>query len=1088
MKQSKFLLILLTFVLMSMESFAQFSGIVGTVTDESGEPVIGATIVEKGNPQNATITNIDGQFAMKVVAGKSVLVVSFIGYSTQEVTAKNEMTIVLKEDQALLDEVVVVGYGVQKKSVVTASIAKVTADDLAGKGAVRMDNALKGLAAGVNVTSNSGQPGEGSRIRVRGTGTINNSDPLYIVDGMPITGGLDIVNPNDIESIEVLKDAASGAIYGARAANGVILVTTKKGKIGKTQVNYNFSYGWQSAWKRRDVTSAKDYAILQNEYALASGSAPKFDPMNLVDSNGNPIKGFGTDWQDLVFNDNAPVMNHDVTISGATEKMNYYLSLGYFTQDGIVGGDKGQSNYDKLTLRSNTLYNILDAENERNFLNKVDLNVNVSYIRTHSTGIGTNSEYGSVLGSALYLAPTLAPVALGDVAAGMHAAYDAVDENGVPKYDLPADANGNPYTIPGYFGTYQEMNNPLAMLSLNPTKNWSHHFMAKFGFDVQLWDNLKYHFNYNADFSFWGNEGATLSRYRLSGNNQAEHTSASMYKAQNSQWQIENTLTYDKQFGKHSIGVVLGQSALKYKGDDLSGWKWNVINTEKPYLNYTNPLLEYSYEDATLSNGDALHYMTGVQVPYGVGGGIWTQHRLASYFGRVSYNYDERYMVQATIRRDGSSRFGPNNKWGTFPSFSLGWNVMNEKFMEKNRDWMNNLKVRFSWGKNGNEEIGDFAYTTMTAMGNNVILGTNPVKHSGSKATRVANPDLKWEESEQTDFGLDFGFFNNKLTFTVDYFIKKTNGMIIEMPIPSYVGETKPLGNVGDMENKGVEFELGYKFNIADAHFSIKANASYLKNTLKNLGNDTGFQNYDTVQGISGGGTRAENGKPFPFFYGYKTAGIFQNWDEVNAYTWTNPETGATNLIQPNAQPGDVRFADLNGDGVINDDDRTDIGNGTPDWTFGLNLNADWKGFDFNAFFQGVSGADVFDATYRTDVFSGNYPTWMLGRWTGEGTSNKYPRMGANTNNNWNMSDLYVYDGSYLRLKNISLGYTIPQSITKKAGISRFRVYVMAENLFTWTKYQGFDPEIGSGGTSLGIDKGVYPQARTWTIGFNLSL
>ena len=1064
MKKLRHVLLLLMAFTAFTTANAQKLNVKGTVVDSQGEAVIGATVKEKGT-QNGTVTDFDGQFTLQVESGATIAF-SYVGYVAQEVKATPTMRVVMKDDSQMLQDVVVVGYGVQKKSVVTASIAKVTADDLAGKGAVRMDNALKGLAAGVNVTSNSGQPGEGSRIRVRGTGTINNSDPLYIVDGMPITGGLDIVNPNDIESIEVLKDAASGAIYGARAANGVILVTTKKGKLGKTQVNYNFSYGWQKAWKRRDVTSATEYAVLQNEYALAGGSAPKFDPLHLTDSNGDAISGFGTNWQDLVFNDNAPVMNHDVTISGASEKVNYYLSMGYFKQDGIVGGNYGQSNYDKLTLRSNTTYNVLDAEKERNFLNKIDLNVNVSYIRTHSTGIGTNSEYGSVLGSALYLAPTLAPIAKGDVATGMRTAYE---QGG--KYQLPADEYGNPYTIPGYFGTYQEMNNPLAMLSLNPTKNWSHHFMAKFGFDVQLWDNLKYHFNYNADFSFWGNEGATLTKYRLSGNNQAEHTSVSMYKAQNTQWQIENTLTYDKQIGKHNIAVVLGQSALKYKGDDLSGWKWNIINNDKPYLNYTNPIMEWNEDH------------TDVQVPYGVGGGIWTEHHLASYFGRVSYNYDERYLLQATIRRDGSSRFGPNNKWGTFPSFSLGWNVTNEPFFQKAKEAakLSNLKVRFSWGKNGNEQIGDFAYTVLTAMGNNVLFGNPVTKQSGSKATAIANPDLKWEESEQTDFGIDLGFFNNKLTFTVDYFIKKTNGMIIAMPIPSYVGENKPLGNVGDMENKGIEFELGYKFNIADAHFAIKGNASYLKNTLKNLGNDTGFLNLDGVQGISGGGTRAENGKPFPFFYGYKTNGIFQTWDEVNAYTKDG------NLIQPNAQPGDVRFADLNGDGKIDDNDRTDIGNGTPDWTFGLNLNADWKGFDFNLFLQGVSGADIFDATYRTDVFSGNYPTWILDRWTGPNTSNKVPRIGANTNNNWNMSDMYVFDGSYLRLKNISLGYTIPQHITQLAGISRFRVYVMAENLFTWTKYHGFDPEIGNGGTSLGIDKGIYPQARTWTVGFNLS-
>ncbi len=1065
---------LLTFFV-SMAASAQKQDFSGTVVDASGEPVIGASVMQKGTSVG-TITDLDGRFTISANPG-SVLVFSFVGYQTEEVVASQGMRVVLKEDSQMLDDVVVIGYGVQKKSVVTASIAKVSSEDLAGKAPVRMDNALKGLAAGVNVTSNSGQPGEGSRIRIRGNNSINSSsDPLYIVDGMPIEGGLDFVNPNDIESIEVLKDAASGAIYGARAANGVVLVTTKKGRLGKAEINYNFNMGWQSAWKKRDVTSAMDYAVLQNEKYVNGGYAPLFvDPYQLTDSNGQPIVGAGTDWQGLVFNDNAPVVNHDVTISGASEKVNYYLSMGYFTQEGIVGGNYGQSNYDRLTLRSNTMYNVWDTSKERSFLNRLDLNVNVAYMRTHATGIGTNSEYGSVLGSALYMSPLLAPTAVNwtDAQGVKHNVADDLLAN-FASYDLPCDENGNPYTIPGSFGTYQEMNNPLAMMTLNPTRSWSHKVVPSFKIDLQLWDNLKYHFSYSADLAFYGNSGGTTSLYYLSANNRAEHTSASVYKGNNVTWQIENTLTYDKEFGKHSLGVVLGQSALKFKGDELNGWRWGLVNVNKPYINYTNGVIEYSKDDA----GN----ITGATVPYGVGGSVYTQHRMSSLFGRVSYNYDERYMLQATIRRDGSSRFGTNNRYGTFPSASVGWNIMNEQFMLSTRDWLSNLKLRASWGKNGNDWIGDFAYTTLTQMGNNVFFGKIAQKNVGSKADKTANPDLKWEESEQTDIGLDFGFFNNALTFTVDYFIKKTNGMIITMPIPSYVGETKPLGNAGDMENKGWEFELGYKWHIADARFQVKANASYLKNTLKNLGNDTGFLSLDGVQGISGGGTRAENGQPFPFFYGYKTDGIFQTMADVEAY-----KNAAGAMIQPSARPGDVRFVDVNGDGRITDEDRTNIGNGTPSWTFGLNFNAEWKGFDFNAFFQGVSGADVFDATYRTDVFSGNYPTWMLGRWTGPGTSNKYPRLSLGDAINWQMSDLYVCDASYLRLKNISLGYTLPRQLTRQIMIERLRVYVMADNLITWTKYWGFDPEIGSGGTSLGVDRGIYPQARTWTVGVNLT-
>ena len=1071
MKKARLLSLLLA-LWVSATAFAQFSGIVGTVTDGNGEPIIGASVVEKGQPQNGSITNIDGQFAIKVQAGKT-LVISYIGFVTQEVPASSDMTVVLKEDDKTLNEVVVIGYGVQKKSVVTAAIAKVSADDLEGKSPVRVDNALKGLAAGVNVTSSSGQPGASPRVRVRGTGTINNSDPLYIVDGMPIEGGIDYLNPSDIESIEVLKDAASGAIYGARAANGVVLVTTKKGKLGKASINYNFSQGWQTAWRRRDVTSATDYAIMQNELRLNGGQAPIYaDPYNLMDTNGDPIQGFGTDWQDLVFNDNAPVQNHEVSVSGASDKLNYYLSMGFYDQEGIVGGNYGQSNYQRLSLRSNNIYNVYDASQERNFLNKLDVTVNLAYTRVKSTGISENSEWGSVLGSALYMSPIIAPTVTNkDLADQMHENYEVTQ-----GYQLQRDAAGNYYTIPGTFGSYAEMNNPLALLNMNPSKNWSHKFVPKFSFDLQLWDNLKYHFNYSVDLSFWGNSAATLSKYYHSGNAKGEHTSASMSWNKGCNWQVENTLTYDKQFGKHTIGVVLGQSAMKNKSDYVGAERWNIINLEKPYMSYTNANVVYEV--------DADGKLIGTPVAEFNGwGGPNVEHRISSLFGRVSYNYDEKYMLQATIRRDGSSRFGPNNKYGTFPSVSVGWNIMNEKFMEQTQGWLSNLKFRASWGKNGNDNIGDFQYTVLNAMGNNVLFGNPAIKQIGSKASTTANPSIKWEESEQTDFGLDFGFFNQALTFTVDYYIKKTNGMLMTMPIPSYVGESKPIGNTGDMENKGIEFELGYKWNISDAHFAIKANATYTKNTLKNLGNESGFLDYDGVQGFTGGSlARGSNGMPFPYFYGYKTNGVFQNYNEVNSYV--NADGG---LIQPSARPGDTRFVDINGDGQITSDDRTKIGKGTPDWNFGLNFNADWKGFDFNMFFQGVAGADIFDATYRTDVTAGNYPTYMLNRWTGEGTSNKYPILRAGDNTNWQVSDLYIVDGSYLRLKNISLGYTLPRSLTRQISIERLRFFVMAENLVTWTKYWGFDPEISSGGKSLGIDKGVYPQARIWTVGLNLT-
>lgn len=1075
MKKLLSVLFLLSFTLASV--YAQNIQVKGTVVSGvDNEPLHGVNVVVKGTT-NGGITDLNGNFTLSVPAD-ATLSITYIGFKSQEVAVKGQgfLKIVLLEDSEALDEVVVVGYGVQKKSVVTASIAKVSSDDLEGKTRLRADDALKGMAAGVNVTSSSGQPGSKSMIRVRGIGTINNSEPLYIIDGMPTDqNGMESVNPADIESIEVLKDAASGAIYGARAANGVILITTKKGKEGKAKISYNFSYGWQSAWKHRDVTGATDYAVLQNEKMINGGFDPLYaDPYNLVDANGEKIVGFGTDWQEELFNDNAPIVQHDISVSGAGEKVNYYLSMGYFTQEGIVGGNYGQSNYDRFTIRSNTTYTLINAVEERSFLNKLDLGANVSYMRVHSTGVDANSTWGAPLGSALYLAPTLPVTLKGEKAQEMIDHYS--------DYDLYKDANGNPYTVPGFLGSYNEQGNPIAMMQGNPTKYWSQKLMPKFSLDLQIWDNIKYHFSWSAEQSFWGNSGARLYKWYISGNNNNDHTEASVMKGNATKWQVENTLTYDKTFGKHTVGVVLGQSALKEYGDELSGSHWNLVNINKPYLNYTSG-------GNFVTEVDDEGNIVGVKSLIGVGGGPYVEHRISSLFGRFNYNYDERYMAQVTVRRDGSSRFGSNNLYGVFPSFSLGWNVTNESFMENTRDWLSNFKIRLSWGKNGNDNIGDFAYTTNSTVGatSNYYFGKPGSLVYGSKANRLDNPDLKWEESEQIDFGVDFGFFNNALTFTMDYFKKKTNGMIIDMPIPSYVGEQRPLANVGDMENSGFEFELGYKWNVRDANFAIKGNASYLKNELKNLGNDTGFLNWGINQFMDGG-TRAENGQPFPFFYGYKTLGVFQNMEQVNNYTWINPETGESKLIQPDAQPGDMIFFDRDGNGEITSNDRTNIGSGTPKWSFGLNFNAEWKGFDLGIFLQGVSGVDVFDATYRQDISSGNFPTWVLSRWTGEGTSNRVPMLKEGDSKNWVVSDLYIQDGSYLRLKNLTLGYTLPTSLTRKVGVERLRIFGMAENLFTWTKYWGFDPEIGSSSTSLGVDYGVYPQARTWTVGFNISL
>ena len=1050
MKKLLSVLFLLSFTLAAV--YAQNIQIKGTVVSGTdNEPLPGVNVVVKGNTSTGTITDFNGTFTLSAPAD-AILSISYIGFKSQEIAVKGhkDIKIVLQEDSETLDEVVVVGYGVQKKSVVTASIAKVSADDLASTAPVRMDNALKGLASGVTVTSSSGQPGAAAQIRVRGVGTIRTengaADPLYIVDGMPLEGGLDYLNPNDIASIEVLKDAASGAVYGARAANGVILVTTKTGKIGKTKVTYDFSYGWQSAWKKRDVLNASEYALMINEGAINAGIAPKFsDPYSY---------GQGTNWQDEVFNNNAPMMNHQVSVSGASEKVNYLFSLGFYTQDGIVGGNFDRSNYERLTLRSNTQYTLFDESKERNWLNSLKVTSNLSYARIKSTNFDDNSTWGTPLGSALALSPILN--VYDETEEAIKAQFDkhGTTAEYTPVYD---PRNGKLFSIPGEFG---EMSNPIAKLSLPGDKHWSHKFVANFSAELQLWDNLKFKTSYGADLSFWGYDSYRPLYYLRSGESSTQ-SSAYSRKEDGTVWQLENVLMYDKSIDKHSFSVLLGQSAKKSSGSYLYGSRNNITNYSRPYIDASTGLAANADRDAA--------------------GAPSVDATLASIFARASYNYDERYMLQVTVRRDGSSRFGPNNHYAVFPSFSLGWNLTNEKFMNKRPNWLTTTKIRLSWGKNGNENIGNFKYTVLTSPGNNAIFGLSENVINGVKASGLANPDLKWEESEQLDFGLDFGFFNNALTFTADYYKKKTNGMLMEMNIPFYVGEAKPIGNVGKMENSGIELEAAYKFRVSDWNFRVSANASYLKNKLIEYGNESGWENLDSFQG-TGDISRAENGKPFPFFYGYKTAGIFQNTDEVKAYKNDKGE-----LLQPTAVPGDVRFVDVDGNGIIDANDRTDIGKGMPDWTFGFNLGVSWKNFDLNMMWQGTAGNDIYDATRRTDIATSNLPSWMLNRWTGEGTSNRIPRFVQGDNVNWQSSDLYVYDGSYLRLKNIQLGYTLPAALTQKVFISSLRFYVAAENLFTFTKYHGFDPEISSGGTSLGIDYGVYPQARVWTIGASLS-
>jgi TonB-dependent starch-binding outer membrane protein SusC len=1032
-------------VITPVDMALQQQTITGMVTDAStGDPLPGVNVLVEGTTIGV-ITDIDGRYSIDVPSASAILIFSYVGYNNERMVAgdRTSISITLTSDIKKLEEIVVVGYGVQKKSVVTASIAKVTSDDLMNVSPVRIDNSLKGLASGVTVTSSSGQPGAASQVRIRGVGTINDSDPLYIVDGMPIEGGIDYLNPNDIQSIEVLKDAASGAVYGARAANGVILITTKGGSKGKIKLTYNFAKGWASPWRERDVLNGTEYAVMINEGLVNGGNEVRYsDPYSY---------GKGTNWQKEVFNYDAPQTSHQLSLSGGNEKTVYYISAGYLNQEGIVGGNRKRSNYERLSLRSNATYHILDVR-DRNYLNKFTLGLNIGYTRTTSYGITTNSEYGSVLGSAIAFSPLLG-------------IYEEDQEAALTKhpYAVKDPRNGLVYTIAG--ADYNEITNPLAQLALPGEKGNSDKFVSTFWGEINLWDNLKFKTSFGTDLAFWGNDGWT-PKYYLGQSNYSDNSKvwSSMYRSL--VWQVENVLSYEKKIKeKHNLQAMIGQSAQKSTGRYLSGSNKYMIEEDGSKANI-------DFTTGTSSNGDQT-----------VSGSEYSPHTLTSLFARLSYNFDERYMLQGTIRRDGSSNFGANNRFAVFPSVSAGWNITNEPFMSSRPHWLSSMKIRASWGKNGNESIDAFSYAALTSSGNNYTFGSGDgTTYNGTKPSRLANPDLKWEESVQTDMGLDIGLWDNALTITADYYNKKTDGMLMEMSVPSYVGESKPYGNVGDMRNRGVELDASYRFKIAGWNFKIGGNASYVNNKLINLGNADGFSNYDSYQNV-GTISRAQNGYPFPFFYGYKTNGIFQNISEINSYV----KDGT--LIQPDAIPGDVRFVDVNNDGSITDDDRTKIGKGMPDWTYGMNLNVGWKGFDVSIMLQGTVGNNIYDATRRTDIAYINLPSYMLKRWTGEGTSNKIPRFSfSDDNGNWLSSDLFVKDGTFMRVKNVILGYTLPSKWTKKVFISSLRMYVAAENLFTFTRYEGFDPEISSGGTSLGIDRGVYPQARTFSFGINLSI
>jgi TonB-dependent starch-binding outer membrane protein SusC len=1011
-------------MLLSVVTYGQ-NTLTGRVTDDKSEALPGVSLLIKGTTQG-TVTDQNGDFSLSNVPADAVLQVSFIGYVTQEipVSGQSSMSIKLQPDVLALQEVVVVGYGEQKKSVVTGAITSVKAKDLENMPVMRLEQSLQGRTSGLTITSNSGQPGAASTIRIRGTTTIGDSDPLYIVDGVQIGGGIEYLNQADIESIEVLKDAASAAIYGARAANGVIIVTTKKGKEGQMTVNYNGYVGTQAPWRKLDLLNATEYATLLNEATVAGGGPIRFaDPASF---------GSGTNWQNQVFSNSAKIQNHELSLGAGTDKSTYFASLGYFDQEGIVA--PSNSKFNRLTLRFNSTHKISKF---------VTFGNNIGYTRIKTKGIDPNSEWGSPLNRAINMDP-ITPVVVTDETLWNTSPYNIAN--------VVRDGQGRPYGISNIVTS--EILNPVAALHVAQSNSWSDKIVGNMFLEVEPIKGLKARSSVGVDLAFWGDESFSPVFY-LNATNQNTLNDYTRNVNRGLFWLWENTLSYSFNINKHNISALAGVSAQRNYGEQQGGTKTGI-----PVNHIDDASLGFPVSQEN-------QYFWGSEY----------QETLASLFGRLNYNYNEKYLLTAIVRRDGSSRFGSNNKYGVFPSVSAGWVASAEEFWPTN-DIVNFLKIRGSYGVNGNNRIGDFRYISTVGGGRNYTVGGTLV--NGVSPNAISNPDLRWEETTQTDVGFEATIFND-FSLTFDVYSKKTTGMLLAIDVPWYVGNNGPIGNIADMENRGYEIELGYNKTVGDVTFKLNANASHLKNEVTYLGADKLFLGGQTFgpQGVQI--TRTQVGNPVGFFYGFKTDGIFQNAEEVAAYV--NNEGDA---LLPNAAPGDIRFVDYNKDGVINNDDRTMIGNPTPDWTFGFTASATWKNFDFTLFGQGVQGNDVFQAIRRFDLPTANWTTEALGRWTGEGTSNSFPRLTLNDpNQNFSRSsDFYIQDGSYFRIKTLQLGYSLPKYIISKIGLNKLRVYVMGNNLATFTKYTGFDPEIGGG--SYGVDRGIYPQARSYMAGVNV--
>ena len=1026
---------------------AQDIKVSGKVTDQTdGGPLPGVTVSVEGMSR-ATLTDNSGNFVISAPSGGK-LVFKLIGMTPKTIQITGSaMNVTLAQDTKALSEVVVVGYGTQKKSVVTGAISGVKAADLENQPVTRVEQALQGRTSGLTIASTSGSPGAASTIRLRGFTSFGNNDnsknnPLWVVDGIVVdNGGIGYLNQSDIESIEVLKDAASAAIYGARSAAGVILVTTKKGKEGTVRINYSAYYGTSSPAKRLDLLNATQYATVRDAAATAAGNAAPYP---------NPSSyGVGTNWQDVVFNDDARKQNHELSMSGGNEKSTYYTSFGYSDINGIVATPI--STWKRFNVRLNSTTKLAKW---------LTFGENLGYSYTKSTSVGaTNREFGGPLSSAVNLSP-MTPVVVTDI-------NSVPDKNLYANQNIVRDANGNPYGIPG--AGFQEMTNPLAYIKTHlGNYNWSHDIVGNAYVEASPIPGLKLRSTIGTKMSFYGNDAFTpLAYFSTSSSN----TTNNFYREidYSLAYTQENTASYSKDFGKHNISFLVGEGYYRdnyTRGVNATFYNIPATSFEQASLNY-KPIPVNRIADGT--DG--------------------TDHIVNSLFSRLQYNYDEKYLFTALVRRDGSSRFGANHKFGYFPSFSVGWVPTREDFIPKN-DVLTFMKIRASYGVTGNDVIGDFSYVPLVNSGYNYPfgVGTGESINVGYAPAAAANPDLKWEQTTQTDIGIDATLFQN-LTLTADWYKKKTTGILQYPPIPAYVGYGSSAQNAADMQNTGIEFEVGYHKKFGEISLGLNANASFLKNKVtKLLPNINYIEDGTAAFQTLGNITRTEIGRSYNEFYGYKYLGIFQSQAEINAYKGPNGT-----ILQPNAKPGDVKFANLNNDESINADDRTYIGNPTPKMTYGLTINVGYKNFDLVAFGSGVAGNKIFQGLRRLDIANANYQTDILNSWSSTNTNTNLPRLiDGDPNGNYSkFSSLYLQSGNYFRLRTLQLGYTFPKTATDKMKMQKLRIYIMSENLFTITKYTGYDPELGvsndaGGGGVFSVDRGAYPQARSFLIGLNV--